>query len=341
MRKNEVLPRKEHEAVRNAAGYYDFTHKLLEVSGKDALKLLDRLFVAAISKAGVGEAKYTTMLNEEGIIIDDVIVFHIKESLYWVSTLYIDELIAWFDSHKKDDQVSYREITGITTMYAVQGPNSRAILNDFLTESIDSLKYFHIKDNSIGDIPVKIARSGYTGELGYEIYCRPGNSSLVEEKLEASGKAYGLTKITTDVIVTSLPREKGFVLMSDLAGTNPLEDGFGWTIDWSKDFVGKEALLKVKGTGARRSLVGFIAEDDATEIQPGAIVKKNGEEAGIVTMFTYGFTVEKNIGFALISNDKATIGDTVNIICNGNEVPVTLTERVFYDPQNARIRGRA
>lgn len=339
MRKNEALPRKEHEAVRNAAGYYDFTHKLLEVSGKDAMKFLDRIFVAAISKAGIGEAKYTTMLNEDGIIIDDVIVFHIDEALYWVSTLYIDELIAWFDSHRNDEQVSYQEITGITTMYAVQGPNSKAVLNGFLKNPVDSLKYFHIEDNSIDGTSVKIARSGYTGELGYEIYCRPADSALVEEKLEASGKAYGLVKITTDVIVTSLPREKGFVLMSDLAGTNPLETGFGWTIDWSKDFVGKQDLLNVKENGAKRSLVGFTADDDAAEIQPGEAVKKNGVEVGTVTMFTYGFTVEKNIGFALIDNDKASVGDAV--VCGENNVSAVLTERIFYDPKNDRIRGRA
>lgn len=335
MRKNNAEVRAEHEAVRNHVGYYDFTHKLLEVKGKDAKAFLDKMFIAGISKAKTGTAKYTTMLNEEGIIIDDVIVFHIEEELYWVSTLYIDELIAWFDAHRDGEVVEYKEITGITTMYAVQGPDSKAVLNGFLKNPIDSLKYFHIEDNAIGDVAVKIARSGYTGELGFEIYCHPDHAKLVEEKLEEAGKPYGIMQIKTDVIVTSLPREKGFVLMSDLAGTNPLESGFGWTIDWNKEFIGKAALLKVKESGAKRALLGFTVEDDAAEIEIGSAVMVNGVNAGKVTMYTYGYTVEKNIGFALVDTDKAKAGDQARI----GGVDATITERIFYDPENKRIRG--
>lgn len=341
MRKIEVPARKDHEAIRNTVGYYDFTHKLLEVTGKDACSFLDKLFVAPISKAKIGEAKYTTMLNEKGIIIDDVIVFHIDDCMYWVSTLYIDELIAWFNKHKTNENVSFREITPETTMYAVQGPNSKAVLNEFLSDNIDSLKYFHIQNNSIGSIPVKIARSGYTGELGYEIYCKPQDSSTVEEKLEKFGEPYGIKKISTDVIVTSLPREKGFVLMSDLVGTNPLEVGFDWTIDWNKNFIGKDSLLKVKEKGADRTLLGFTVDDDMAEIEPGTAVTVNGENVGKVTMFTYSFTIEKNIGFALIDNHKVSIGDTVTIAGKQDEVSALLTERIFYDPKNERIKGHS
>ena len=116
-------------------GYYDFTHKLLKVTGSDAAAFLDKMFVADISGAGAGTAKYTTMLNEGGEIIDDVIVFHIDANTYWISTLYIDELIAWFDRNRTYEAVSYKEITDITTMYAVQGPNSREVMNQILKKS--------------------------------------------------------------------------------------------------------------------------------------------------------------------------------------------------------------
>lgn len=296
---------------------------------------MDKMFIAGIGKAKVGVAKYTTMLNEDGIIIDDVIVFHIEEELYWVSTLYIDELIAWFDAHRCCENVEYKEITGITTLYAVRGPNSKAVLNAFLTDPVDNIKYFHIVDDFIGNTPVKIARSGYTGELGYEIYCHPDDAKLVESKLEECGKEFNIKQISTDVIITSLPREKSFVLMSDLAGTNPLEDGFDWTIDWNKEFVGKAALLKVKEEGAKRALLGFTVDDDAAEVAVGAEVKVNGQVAGKVTMFTYGYTVEKNIGFALLDVDKAKVGDKADI----DGVEAVITERMFYDPENKRIRG--
>lgn len=335
LRKNNAAVRAEHEAIRNHVGYYDFTHKLLEVTGADACTFLNHIYDGAIGKAKVGQAKYTTMLNEEGIIIDDVIVFRVAEETYWVSTLYIDELIAWLDAHKTTEAVSYREITGITTMYAVQGPQSRNVLNAFLANPVDALKYFWIEDNAIDGVPVKIARSGYTGELGYEIYVHPDHAKLVEEKLETCGKPYGIMQIKTDVIVTSLPREKGFVLMSDLAGTNPLEDGFGWTLDLTKDFIGKAATMKIKEEGAKRALLGFTVEDDAAQVEVGADVVVNGAVAGKVTMFTYGYTVEKNIGFALVDLAKANVGDAAKI----GDVDAVITERMFYDPENKRIRG--
>lgn len=339
MKNNDRQRRLEHETVRRNVGYYDFTHELLEVTGPDAGKFLDKIFVASINDAKVGEAKYTTMLDEEGIIHDDVIVFRVEENTYWISTLYIDDLIKWLDEHKEGYDVSYEDRTARTTMYAVQGPKSRDVLNDILRENIDDMKYFNIEDNQIGNTRVKIARSGYTGELGYEIYCNPDDTEMVESILEEAGEPYGIENIETDVIVTSLPREKGFVLMSDLEGTNPLEVGFGWTIDWDKDFIGKDALEKVKEEGPERELLGFTVDDENAEIEAGAKIEKDGEKVGKVTMFTYGFTVGENIGFALVELDKAKKGDKVTIKDNGNEYEVELVDRVFYDPENKKVRG--
>ena len=325
--------RLDHEAVRNAVGYYDFTHKLLEVTGADAGSFLDKMFVASIARTKVGQARYTTMLNECGDIIDDVIVFRIEEDRYWISTLYIHELISWFDVHREDENITCRDITSATTMYAVQGPNSLHVLNRMLKTDISGQKYFTISANQIGQIPVRIARSGYTGELGYEIYCDPAHAAFVEETLEACGREYGIRKITTDVIVTSLPREKGFVLMSDLEGCNPLEAGFGKTVDWNKDFVGKAALERARAKGVRRALLGFIPEDASAEIPVGASVTSGGSAVGTVTMYTYGYTVEKKIGFALVDTTKVKVGDTVT----AGSASAVLTERIFYDPENHRI----
>lgn len=339
MRKNDTQARKEHEAIRNSVGFYDFTHQLLEVKGPDAQEFLNKIFVAALGKAEVGDAKYSTMLDEKGIIHDDVIIFRVEENTFWISTLYIKELIAWLDQHRENYDITYTDITEKTTMYAVQGPNSRKVLDDFLDKEVDNMKFFTIEDNKIDNVDVKVARSGYTGELGYEIYCRPEDKELVESKLRESGKEYGIEQITTDVIVTSIPREKGYVLMSDLEGTNPLEVDFGWTIDWDTDFIGKEALEKVKEEGPKRKLLGFTVEDDSIQVEPGATVKKDDVEVGKVTMYTYGFTVEKNIGFALVDIDKANEKDQVLLVSNGTEVEATLCDRVFYDPKNERVRG--
>jgi aminomethyltransferase len=340
---NDSAMRAQHEAVRNAVGWYYYTHKLLEVTRADATAFLDKIFVNPIAKLKIGGAKYTTMLNEDGIIIDDVIVFHMEENKYWISTLYMKELIAWLDAHKGASKVEYKDITGITEMYAVQGPKSKDLLNAFLAEKVDDLKFFTIRDNKIDNVPVKIARSGYTGELGYEIYVAPENTGLVESKLADCGKAFGAMQVTEfQVMVWTLPTEKGYNLMSDIGGTNPFEAGFDGAIDWSKDFIGKEALEKVKAEGPKRQLLGFIADDDAAHIEArnrgaaGAAVELRGEEIGRVTKFTYSYTFAKSIGFALVDGAKAKVGDKVTI----NGYAATLTDRIWYDVENKRPLGK-
>lgn len=339
MRKNDVSLRNEHEGLRNRVGFYDFTHELLEVTGTGSGDFLDKMFVNAIGNTRIGAGKYTTMLNEQGIIIDDIIVFRMEKEKYWVSTLYIAEMIKWFDTYSGEFNVAYKDITSDTTMYAIQGPKSKEVLNDFLSENIDNLRDFNIRENKIDDIPVWVARSGFTGELGYELYFAPPYKELVESKLNESGKDFDIVEMKTDVILTSLPTEKGYVLMRDLAGINPLEAGFGWSIDWSKDFIGKAALEKAKTEGIKRKLIGFTVDDDAAEVEPDSVIKVNGKTAGKVTNFTYGFTVEKNIGYALIDQTLAKIGDQVTIESGDKEVEATLTKREFYDQENNRRKG--
>lgn len=330
----DALKVREHETIRNHVGFYDFTHQLLEVTGPDSGKFLDTMFVNTIQGADVGRAKYTTMLGEDGNIIDDVIVFRIEEYKYWISTLYIDKMIKWFDEHKGDMDVEYKDITDNLAMFAVQGPKSKEFLNSILENTIDDMKYQEIRDNKMDDKTIKIARSGFTGELGFEIYVDPSCSEFMEEKLCETGRKFEVDKITSDVILTSLPMEKGYVLMSDLEGTNPIESGFEWSIHWDKDFVGKEALDKTKIEGPKHSLLGFIIDEDI-EINPNTIITIGEEEVGKVTNSTYGYTVEKTIGYALVDNELAKIGDKVLI--NDNEA--TLVERVFYDPENKRVRA--
>jgi len=318
----------QHEAVRSAVGWYDFTHHLLEVTGEDATSFLDMIFVRPIAQTKVGGAKYTTMLNEDGIILDDVIVFRMEENKSWISTLYIRELISWLDAHKGESKVEYKNITDDWKMYSVQGPKSKDLVNAVVAENVDEQKFFTIKDNKIDDIPVKVARSGYTGEkVGYEIYVSPENTELVEAKLAESGKAFGAMQITEiDVMAMTLAGEKGFILMLDICETNPFEVGFEGTIDWSKDFIGKAALEKIKAEGPKRQLLGFTVDDDEAIIYGGpmgAPVMVAGEVVGKVTKFTYSPTISKNIGYALVEIAKAKVGDKVTI----NGVEAVLTDR--------------
>ena len=175
----------QHLAVRNHVGWYDFTHHLVEVKGPDALTLLDKVCVASIYKAPIGASKYTTMLNEDGLIIDDTIVTHMGEDLYWVSGLYVRDQLRWLERSSGGLQVEFRKITDEWKMYSVQGPDAMALVNAVVDTPVDGQKFFRMADNTMDGIPVKVHRAGYTGEkCGYEIYISAAQAEK-SEKAEA------------------------------------------------------------------------------------------------------------------------------------------------------------
>ena len=327
--KEDKIARAEHRAVRENAGWYRWTHDLVEVTGRDAEKFLDRLFVGAIKKTPAGRTKYTTMLNEDGKIIDDTIVMHMGEDRYWVSTLYAPQFIKWADAHKAKEDVVYHDVTQTVDMYAVQGPKSLEIMNALLAAPVDGLKRFAVADNQMGDAAVHIHRSGFTGELGYEVYCRIEDTQTVEDAIRVVCEKFSAPELTTlEVYVRSLPVEKGFALRQDMFGLTPYECGLEWSVSLDKDFIGKEALVKAKEEGPKYKLVGleYLAES-YEDIAQKEIVYRHGVPCGFVLAAIYGYTVEKNIGFAGIEAKKAGVGEHVTVGSNGS--PAVITEKCW------------
>ncbi|MGI6001901.1 MAG: aminomethyltransferase family protein [Candidatus Merdisoma sp.] len=331
--KYDDMKRAEHMAVRNTAGWYLYTHEILEVTGEDATAFLDYLYANPIGNLAVSRARYTTMLDEEGRIRDDVVIFRMDENKYWVSTLYTRKDIPWYNAHKGDFKVEYKDITPQWDMYAVQGPKSKDMLNDILDTPIDTQKFFQILDNSIDGVPVKINRGGFTGEkLGYEVYVAPEHTQLVIDKLREISPKYDAKQVTDiQIMVWTLPTEKGYYLMCDIGWANPLEVGLDKGIGWDKEFIGKEALQKIKEEGPKRTLYGFTVDEDDIFIPakniggPGTAVMLDGEEIGRVTKVTYSYCLDKNIGYVLVDNSKVKIGDKVML--HGFEA--VLTDKVF------------
>lgn len=338
MAKQDLL-RKEHEAVRDKVGFFDFAHDILEVTGKDAQDFLDYMCVNVISDLEPHSASYTTILDEDANALDDVIVFYHGDDRYWVTTLFMDSLMKWFKEHIKDRDVKLKDITEETALYSVQGPNSKATLNDLLKDKIDDLGYFEFKNTKLDDIDVMVSRTGFTGELGYELYFHPKYTDKIVEGLKEKGKAYDIMEITTDVTLTSLPTEKGYITVDDFKGPNPIELDLEWSVDCEKDFVGKDKLCVLKDEGSDRKLVGFSVEDKNAKIEKGDKVKFEGKDIGEVTTFTYGYTVEKYIGYVLVDSQYADEGTKVTIDNGDKEIEVTIEDKIFYDPKGTRVRG--
>lgn len=218
-------------------------------------------------------------------------------------------------------------------MLAVQGPKSRDVLEALCKDSILEQKFFAIADNEIGGIPVKINRGGFTGEKwGYEIYVAPDQLEEMEALVDAEVKKHGGMRVTEfQIMAWTLPTEAGIYYMRDLAHTNPFEVGLDRGIYWGKDFIGKDALLKVKEAGAQREMVGFevLADDFYIRAKqyggPGEPVYIDGEEeeVGRVSKLVYSYVKECNNGYILARKGKLKVGDHITI----NGYPCVITEK--------------
>ncbi len=318
---HDEMKRSEHMAVRTTAGWYLFTHQLIEVQGEDATAFLDYLYANPIGNLKLTRARYTTMLDENGLIRDDVVIFRMEENRYWVSTLYTRKVLPWYDSHKAGFNVTYRDITPEWDMYSIQGPRSLELLNAIVDQPADEVKFFQTSDNTMDGIPVKINRGGFSGEkLGYELYISPEHTQKAVEKLREAAPKFDAKQITDiQVMVWTLPTERGYYLMSDIGWANPFEVDMARGIGWDKEFIGKEALLKIREEGAKRTLFGFTVDEENIFIParniggPGTPVMLDGEEIGRVTKVTYSYVLNKNIGCAIVDNSKAGIGTKVQL----------------------------
>lgn len=310
--------RKQHETVRNSVGVYYFTHHIIEVTGKDAVTLLDRLYVSSIAKLVPTRGRYTMLLTEEGIPQDDCVVFCLAEDKYWISTLHAPRTEKALAAHKGDLDVSFERITKKLDMYAVQGPRAMEMAKAVLADDPASLKRFQIVDNKLGEIAVKVAKGSYTGEDGVEIYCEIADTEAVKEALCAQVGEFGGAYIDEfDVIAYTLATEVGLPLVTDIDEATPFETGMDWLIDWNKaDFIGRDAVVAMKDQSVKQALVGITVDEPFTKVHGGpygGVVSKNGRPIGRVTKFTYGFSVNKWVGFALVEAGSVAEGEHVTI----------------------------
>lgn len=326
--KYDDMKRSEHMAVRNTVGWYLWTHQLVEVTGPDATAFLEKLCANPIGNLKPGRERYTTMLDDNGLIIDDVVIFRWEENRYWISTLFCHRLWDWYDTHKGRLDVHYEQITNNYHMFAVQGPKSLELVNALAKEPVDDLKFFSFRENEIDGFPVIINRAGYTGEkLGFEVYAAADKADRLEELLRVEAEKLGGRQVTEfQVLAWTLPCEAGFLYMRDLSFKNPFEVGLDRGIGWDKDFIGKEALLKVKEEGPANEMLGFtVAEADIHIYSehlggPGSPVVKDGEVVGRVQKCVYSYVNEINNGYIFVKKGALKPGDKV--LLHGHEAVV-------------------
>jgi dihydrodipicolinate synthase/N-acetylneuraminate lyase/glycine cleavage system aminomethyltransferase T len=338
MKKFDAAKRFEHGLIRNKVAMADFTMGLIEITGEDALEFLNGLCVNDLAKSSPGKVLYTGILDENAVFVDDVTVYCFSAVKYWMITAFKANTLVWFENHRNDRSVRFEDLSDRIALWSIQGPDSRRLLSSYLKYDISALKYYTFMENEAGGIPVILSRTGFTGELGYEIFSDNMRINRITSDLERIGIPFGARILSTNVGFESIPTEKGLVMIRDFRGTNPLELGMEKFIKWNKsNFTGKARLEEIRKQGVKRLLTGFVAEDDEIDIELESPVKSGNTVIGKVTTANYGYTVELSIGYCLIEAKYAQTGSKVTIVSGGREVTATLCERVFYDKERTRI----
>ena len=323
----------EHKSVRNSVGVFDVSHMgEVFVKGDKALDFVQHLTVNDASKLFAGRVQYSAMCYEDGGIVDDLLVYRIADNEFMlvINASNIDKDFDWMQKNNKFG-VELKNESDEYSLLAVQGPNALITLQK-LTETKINLEYYHFTKLNLAGIDMIFSRTGYTGELGYELYFK-GNESVAEElwaKIFEAGKEFDIQPVGL-AARDSLRLEMGFCLYGNDIDqtTNPLEAGLGWITKLSKqNFIGKEALVKVKENGLKRKLVA-ITSDEKTFPRHGYDLSVSNNKIGKITSGTVSPMLEKPIAMGYVETQFAEIGSEINFLIRDKEVPAKVVKLPF------------
>ncbi len=330
----------EHNRVRATAGVFDVSHMgEIEIGGENAREFVQYITLNDVTKIAEGRAQYTAMTYENGGLIDDLLVYHLGDKYMMVVNAGNKEKdLAWIQKQAaRFGGVTIKDISDQTALIAVQGPKSREILQRLTDVDLSEVKFYHLIKGKIEDTEMIISRTGYTGEIGFELYydaAAADNIGIWNTILEA-GKPEDIAPAGLGARDT-LRLEMGMLLYGNDMDeeTNPLEAGLGWITKFEKeDFIGKEALLKMKETGVKRKLTGFkiIDEQMARRAIPrhGFTITLNGKEIGRVTSGTLSPTLQTSIAMGYIDREHCDEGNEVKISIRGKEMAFSVTKPPF------------
>ena len=328
----------EHRTVRSRAGLFDLSHMgEFLFTGKGARTDVDRLVSSDIAGLAIGEARYGLLCNEGGTIVDDVIVYRTGETEFLMVVNAAN--IAKDRAHvlrSLGDDAAFDDRSLATALIAVQGPRAAEILDAQTGSAVSGLASFGVARRHILGHPDRhrvvnatVARTGYTGEDGFEIFVANDDASTVWDALLASGRDAGLKPIGLGARDTLRLEARFSLYGNDIdETTNPIEAGLGWTCKLDKDFIGRDAIVAKKAEGPKRKIAGLVVEGGVA--RHGHEVTSGGEVVGLVTSGTYGPTVDRNIALAYVPTPLSKVGTALGVRIRGKDVPATVVKTPFY-----------
>jgi aminomethyltransferase len=330
-------PEEEYWHLVNHVTVWDVgVERQVEISGPDGAKFAELLTPRDLSTCEVGECKYVVLTTPEGGIVNDPVLLRLGENHFWLSLSDWD-VIFWAKGVAVNSGLDVDVREPDVSPLQIQGPKSKDVMAGLFGPSILDLPYYHLLETKLGKIPVVITRTGWSAEVGYEIYLR--DSAYAQElwdRVMAAGKAHNIRAIAPSEIRRI---EAGILNYSSdiVLDNNPFEVGLGWTIDLDKeaDFLGRDALRRIKAAGVKRKLVGIEVEGDSLGAWAPAFydVLAGGRKVGHVTSLTHSPRLKKNIGFALVAVEHSKTGTRFAVRTAKGERSATVVKKPFVDPK--------
>ena len=321
----------EHRAVRNNAGLFDLSHMgEFFFKGRGAGTTIDRLVSSDIAGLAVGQARYGLLTNERGTIVDDVIVYRISDGEYMmvVNAANIAKDRVHVLAHLNED-VALDDRSYSTALVAIQGPRAAEILASETDADVRSLPSFGVTHGRVAGVRATLARTGYTGEDGFEVFVTNADAPKVWDALLAAGRGDGIKPIGLGARDTLRLEARFSLYGNDIdETTDPIEAGLGWTCKLEKNFTGRDVIAAKKAEGPTRKIAGLVVEGGVA--RHGHEVTDDGAVVGRVTSGTYGPTVEKNIALAYVPTPLSKVGTSLGVRIRGKDVPATVVRTPFY-----------
>ncbi|WPU94196.1 glycine cleavage system aminomethyltransferase GcvT [Mucilaginibacter sabulilitoris] len=324
----------EHETVRKAVGVFDVSHMgEFILKGDHALDLIQKVTSNDASKLYDGKVQYSCLPNEDGGIVDDLLVYRIDEKTYMlvVNASNIEKDWDWISKYNTFG-VDMKNISDRTSLLAIQGPKAAEALQSLTDIDLVSMEYYTFKKGKFADVDnVLISATGYTGAGGFEIYFENQHAGHIWDAIFKAGEPAGIKPIGLGARDT-LRLEMGFCLYgNDIDdATSPLEAGLGWVTKFNKEFTNSEALQQQKQEGINRKLVGFEMIDRGIPRHDYAIVDADGNNIGKVTSGTQSPSLQKAIGMGYVDTSYAKEGSEIFISIRDNKVKAKIVKPPFY-----------
>jgi aminomethyltransferase len=323
--------RDEHLAVRKVAGLFDVSHMgRFRFAGDSSADVIQQLVTNDVSSLGHGHAQYNLMLNEQGGVIDDLVVYRGSEGWFVVVNASNREKdLAWFRTHAPPD-VEVEDRTFELGLIAFQGPRAQELL-PWQGTDLDAIPYFGFGHGEVGGIHALISRTGYTGEDGFELFIASDRIGDAWDAILDHGKSEGV--LPAGLGARDAARLEAALRLwgNDMdESVNPYEAGLGWTVKLAKgDFIGRDALQKVKAEGPRRSLVGLKMQSGDIA-RHGAAVSTDGRRIGVITSGTHSFFLGYPIALAMVEARSLQVGDKAAVEVRGREAAAEVVKLPFY-----------